>query len=251
MLQVLSAVFNAIFVDISGVNLMLCLVFAKSIFPGSQKLDCFSRLTECNPAHQIPTAAEHLALTYSSPYGGSSIHIKAEVTHGAGECTNEALTVMMGGSGSCWCFWQDIRKLQSLLVMKYPLPCLVEFPFDLICFLSGTLHWSHYYCSYYNCYHLHLNEDPVIMFSSTIITGNLIDSFVNIIKSFKHIANKLCLTTLLFDLSLSFNFLLDFFSFLFCIEQSIIQLASRYRYVIGLWSQSLGISYFMENVVFD
>ncbi|KAL8477574.1 hypothetical protein ACS0TY_029752 [Phlomoides rotata] len=147
---------------------------------GSQKLDCYSRLMECNPAHQIPTAAEHLALTY--PPIGSSIHIKAEVTHGAGECTKEALSVMMGESGSCWCYCQVFQ------------PCFVEFRFDSICFSSEIFSPSYYY------YHHHLDEDPVIMFSLKTISGNLIDSFLNIVKLQKisiHIMfNKLFVSSL-------------------------------------------------------
>ncbi|XP_051127179.1 uncharacterized protein LOC127248719 isoform X2 [Andrographis paniculata] len=61
---------------------------------------CRSRLTTSIPA-RTPSAAEHLILSFSTC--GSSIHIKAEVTHRAGECTNEALLFMMEGSRSCRC----------------------------------------------------------------------------------------------------------------------------------------------------
>ncbi|XP_042021120.1 NAC domain-containing protein 82-like isoform X1 [Salvia splendens] len=72
----------------------------------------YSRFMERIPAH-LPTVAKILALCSC---GGSSIHIKAEVTHRAGECTNEALAVMMGGSSSCWFFCKlQLCALESLL----------------------------------------------------------------------------------------------------------------------------------------
>lgn len=125
------------------------------------------------PAHQIPTAA----LTHPR----SSIHIKAEVTHGAGECTNEALSVMMGGSGSCWCYSQKL---------------LVEFRFHLIFFLSETIY----------CYPYHLDEDSVIIFSLTKSSGNLIDSFLNVVR-LKQFSNTPCLATVCLDFHFVFPFL--------------------------------------------
>ncbi|KAH6755788.1 hypothetical protein C2S53_009633 [Perilla frutescens var. hirtella] len=80
---------------------------------GSHLENRYSRFMECIPAH-LPSAAELLALSFSR-CGGSSIHIKAEVTHGAGECTNEALSVMVGESSSCWCNLL-FRKIQLWVV---------------------------------------------------------------------------------------------------------------------------------------
>ncbi|XP_042025852.1 NAC domain-containing protein 82-like [Salvia splendens] len=101
----------------------------------------YSKFMERIPAH-LPTAAKILAL---SSRGGSSIHIKAEVTHRAGECTNEALAVMMGGSSSCWFFC----KLHLCAVEG-----LLEFASDLIivCCLNDTLSLTYYY-------HYHLNKN--------------------------------------------------------------------------------------------
>lgn len=141
--------------------------FAISI-PGSHLENRYTRFMECIPAH-LPSAAELLSLSLST-FGGSSIHIKAEVTHGAGECTNEALSVMMGGSSSCWCNLLFL-KIQ-LWVVEGLLLNVVEFVSYLIivCCLNETDSW---------CYHYHLNENlshspqqskPVIWFIFSLPT---------------------------------------------------------------------------------
>lgn len=138
---------------------MLCL-FLVHLFPGSHLVNLYSRFTESIPAH-LPTAAKLLAL---SPYGGSSIHIKAEVTHGAGECTNEALAVMMGGSSSCWCnllFWKfQLRFMEGLFNM-------VDFFSDLIisiCCINDTILWtSHYYFLNKNLYSYPNYQNPYLV----------------------------------------------------------------------------------------
>lgn len=119
---------------------MLLLIF----IPGLHLEYHYSRFMERIPAH-LPTAAKILAL---SSLGGSSIHIKAEVTHRAGECTNEALAVMMGGSSSCW---------SNLFFCKLHL-CAVEgllqfaSDFIIVCCLNDTLSLTY-------CYHYHLNKN--------------------------------------------------------------------------------------------
>ncbi|KAL6543411.1 hypothetical protein OROHE_010033 [Orobanche hederae] len=92
--------------------------FARYIERGTHKKICLPRLTE-HVSAQPPSAAEHIALSFSC--GGSSIHIKAEVTHGAGERTNEALSVMMGGSSSCWCTlpWAVFQEMRLLCIGCY------------------------------------------------------------------------------------------------------------------------------------
>lgn len=139
---------------------------------------------ECIPA-RLPSAAEHLALSFS-PCGGSSIHIKAEVTHGAGECTNEALSVMMGGSGSCWCNlpWAVFQKMELWFVKR--LLYLVEFGFDLIlvyCHLNEIVSWSYYY------YH-----PTIIIISPTTISGNLVNHFSEELPSDIFPSTLVCLT---------------------------------------------------------
>lgn len=99
---------------------------------------------ESIPAHhRSPTAAEHLkAHSFSTCGGGSSIHIKAEVTHGAGECTNEALSVMVGESSSCWC---NLFQNMLLLVWNHLLYLIVfGFHVVLFCFyLNDNLYFFH------------------------------------------------------------------------------------------------------------
>ncbi|KAL0343173.1 UNVERIFIED_CONTAM: NAC domain-containing protein 82 [Sesamum angustifolium] len=104
--------------------------FAQDMERGTLKKNCVSRLTESIPARS-PSAAEHLALSFS-PCGGSSIHIKAEVNHGAGECTNEALSVMMGGSSSCWCNLPSAVSQEMWLWIWIHLLFLVDFGFHMV-----------------------------------------------------------------------------------------------------------------------
>lgn len=115
---------------------------------------------ECIPAH-LPSAAELLSLSLST-FGGSSIHIKAEVTHGAGECTNEALSVMMGGSSSCWCNLL-FRKIQLWVVEGFLLN-VVEFVSDLIivCCLNETDSRSYHYHLIENISYSPQHPKPVI-----------------------------------------------------------------------------------------
>ncbi|KAG8383815.1 hypothetical protein BUALT_Bualt04G0053100 [Buddleja alternifolia] len=66
--------------------------FTQDMERGTQKKLCIARLMESS----IPAAESYNGSC------GSSMHIKAEVTHRDGECTNEALSLMMEGSCSCW-----------------------------------------------------------------------------------------------------------------------------------------------------
>ncbi|PIN05525.1 hypothetical protein CDL12_21928 [Handroanthus impetiginosus] len=134
--------------------------FTEHMERGTRKEICMSR---SYPARPPSAAARSLCC------GGSSIHIKAEVTHGAGECTNEALLLMMGGSGSWWC------NLPQAVVQKLPyLICLVEFDSVQIliyCCFNKTLSdsWS-YYCH-------RLDEHSFAPFSQLSLNGNLLNCF--------------------------------------------------------------------------
>ncbi|KAI3451530.1 hypothetical protein Pfo_008195 [Paulownia fortunei] len=150
----------------NGVNL------TQDMERGTHRKICFSRLMESIPARS-PSAAEHLALSFS-PCGGSSIHIKAEVTHGAGECTNEALSVMMGESGSCWCNLPWAVYQEMWLWVGNHLLYLVDFGFNVVlvyCYLNEILFvsWSFYYG--------YPIENSVITFFLTNLSGNLVNHF--------------------------------------------------------------------------
>lgn len=151
-----------------------CYVCFATLIPGTLKKICISRLTESIPARS-PSAAEHLALSFS-PSGGSSIHIKAEVTHGAGECTNEALSVMMGGSSSCWCNLPCAVSQEMWLWIWIHLLFLVDFGFDMVlvyCCLMRLCLVLVYSCSMRLC-----------LFHGVIIIIKIEGSFVNfLIKS--------------------------------------------------------------------
>ncbi|KAK4416707.1 NAC domain-containing protein 82 [Sesamum alatum] len=147
--------------------------FAEDMERGTIKKICVSRLTESIPARS-PSAAKHLALSFS-PCGGSSIHIKAEVTHGAGECTNEALSVMMGGSSSCWCNLPWAVSQEMWLWSWIYLLSLVDFGFDMVLVYCCSLrlcfflvyYWSRRLCSFHG-----------------VIIIKIQDSFLNLLYHF-------------------------------------------------------------------
>lgn len=81
----------------------------------------------------------------------SSIHIKAEVTYGTGECTKEALSGMMEESSSLWNHpWANVRLLLHLVDYgSRPFSCsFCVFIYKIyVCHLSGGSSSSTYFVS--------------------------------------------------------------------------------------------------------